>query len=248
MQILLYAAALLLVLLVPQHAAAQTLAGADSAAVAAAMARASQQYRHTVQPESGLYNGPEYVNYVSPGTIGHQFFLQPEAQLGSIAYSGATFQQVPLSYDLVRDRVVLTYPSQAVTVALVSEKVASFTMSGHQFVRLATDSARRGELPTGFYELLLPGPVSLLARHTKKLNQTTVQQNLRLEFRQTDKLFARTTSAFEEITSLKKLVAVLPTHKAEVQHYARLHKLGFSTADRETSAVSLLRYYYTLQQ
>jgi hypothetical protein len=248
MQILLYAAACLLVLLIPRQAKAQTTTQADSISVTAAVATASQQYEYAVQPESGLYNGPEYVNYTQPGTIGHQFFQQAEAQMGTITYSGATYQHVPLSYDLALDKVVLTYPNQAATMALVSEKVRDFTLGSHQFVRLATDSTAKGELPTGFYEVLLAGPVSLLARHTKRVNQTIVQQNLRLEFRQTDKLFAKSANASSEITSLKNLLALLPAHKTDAQQYARSHKLSFSTAERQESALSLLRYYYTLPQ
>ena len=248
MQILLCAAACLLVLTVPRQVVAQTVTKVDSLTVTAAVAAASQQYERAVQPESGLYNGPEYVNYTQPGTIGHQFFQQAEAQMGTIFYSGATYQHVPLSYDLALDKVVLTYPNQAATVALVSEKVRDFTLGSHQFVRLAADSAAKGALPTGFYEVLLAGPVSLLARHTKKVNQTIVQQNLRLEFRQTDKLFAKTANAASEITSLKSLLALLPAHKTEAQQYARSHKLSFGAAERQESALSLLRYFYTLPQ
>jgi hypothetical protein len=248
MQILLCAAACLLVLTIPQQAKAQTITKVDSMTVTAAVATASQQYERAVQPESDLYNGPEYVDYTQSGTIGHQFFQQAEAQTGTITYSGATYQHVPLSYDLALDKVVLTYPNQAATVALVSEKVSDFWLGSHQFVRLAADSTTKGELPTGFYEVLLAGPVSLLARHTKKINQTLVQQNLRLEFRQTDKLFAKTANASSEITSLKSLLALLPAHKTDAQQYVRLHKLSFGAAERQESALSLLRYYYTLPQ
>lgn len=243
---LLYATACLLALPLFQCVMAQVVNTADSSDTAVAVALASQHYTRTVQAESSLYNGPEYVNYAQPSTLGHQFFRRAEAQIGSISYNGGHYQNVPLSYDLVRGLVVLQYPNQAATVALVTEKVTSFTLDTHQFVRLADDSTADAALPAGFYEVLLAGPVSLLARHTKQVQQTQVQQNLRLEFRQTDKLYAKTATAAAEVTSLKKLLALLPAHKPEVQRYARAQQLRFGPTDREAAALSLLRYYYTL--
>lgn len=248
LQKLLYGGAGWLALALPHRVAAQAANGRDSVAVAAAVTAATQQYTRSVRPESVLFNGPEYVNNTQPGTIGHQFFLNPEPQLGSITYRGAHFAEVPLRYDLALDQVVMTYPSQALAVALVPDKIMSFALGSHQFVRLLADSAAGSALPTGFYEVLLAGPVGLLARHTKQIQRATVQQNLRLEFKQTDRLFIRTARASAEVANLKDLLAVLPAHQADVQRYARQQNLRFSAAQREASALSALRYYYTLPQ
>ena len=90
--------------------------------------------------------------------------------------------------------------------------------------------------------------MSLLARHTKRTQQTTVQQNLRIKLDQLGKLVVRTDRTAAEITNLKSLLAVLPAHQPEVQRYAREQKLRFGAAQREASALSALRYYYTLPQ
>jgi hypothetical protein len=248
MQILLYAAACLLVLTIPQQAKAQTIIRADSMTVMAAVATASQLYVKQVQPESVLFNGPEYVNRTLSSTIGHQFFLNAEPQLGDITYRGAQFKGVLLSYDLALGQVVLTYPGPPVTITLVPEQVTNFSLGDHSFVRLLADSAAKSAAPTGFYEVLLPGPVSLLAHRTKRLEETTVQQSLKLEFRQNDQLFVRTASTVAPANNLKEVLALLPSHKAEVQRYARRQKLRFSTAQRENSALKTLQYYYSLPQ
>lgn len=245
---ILYGGACWLALAIPHRASAQATAATDSAAVASAVTAASQQYAKAVRLESLLFNGPEYVNRTLPGTIGHPFFESAEPQLGTAVYQGGYFEGVPLSYDLTLDQVVMTYPNQAVTIVLVSEKLSAFSLGSHQFVRVRGDSATKEVLPTGFYEVLQPGPVSLLARHTKRTQQTTVQQNLRIKLEQTDKLIVRTASAASEVTSLKNLVAVLPAHQADVQRYARQQKLRFGADQRAASALSALRYYYTLPQ
>ena len=73
-----------------------------------------------------------------------------------------------------------------------------------------------------------------------------VQQTLRFEYRQSDQLFVRTTGAAAEVGNLKDLLALLPAHRAEVQRYAHQHSLRFGAAQREASALEVLRYYYTL--
>lgn len=247
-QKLLYASAGWLALALPYQASAQATAITDSAAVAAALASAEQQYTKAVRPESLLFNGPEYVNRTTPGTIGHPFFERSEPQLGTAVYQGARYGAVPLSYDLTLDQVVMTYPNQAVTIVLAAEKLTAFSLGSRQFVRVRADSATKDVLPTGYYEVLQPGPVSLLARHTKRTQQTTVQQNLRIKLEQNDKLIVRTSNAAREVTNLKNLLAVLPAHQADVQRYAREQNLRFGADQRAASALSALRYYYTLPQ
>lgn len=239
---------LVLLALAPHQAGAQSVSRQDSLAVATAVVAATQQYAQDVQPESVLFNGPEYVNRTLPSTIGHPFFENNAPQLGDLTYRGAQFRGVPLNYDLALDQVVLSYPGQAATVQLVPEHITAFSLGNHQFVRLLADSAAKSTAPTGFYEVLLPGPVSLLARHTKRVAQTTVQQNLRLEFRQTDQLFVRTPGTVAPVDDLKDVLALLPAHKAEVQRYARQQQLRFSAAQREASLLSALRYYASLSQ
>jgi hypothetical protein len=212
------------------------------------MAAATQQYAKDVQPESVLFNGPEYVNRNLPSTIGHPFFGSADPQTGTITYRSAHFQGVPLNYDIALDQVVLSYPGRAATVQLVPEKITAFSLGSHQFVRLPADSAAKSAAPTGFYEVLLPGPVSLLARHTKRVEQTTVQQNLRLEFRQTDQLFVRTPTTVAPVDNLKGVLALLPAHRAEVERYAHQQQLRFSAAQREASLLSVLRYYASLSR
>lgn len=223
-------------------ASAQTAFAADSA-----LAGARKAYVAALGNQAVLYDGAEYVDYTTPGTRGHQFFGEPEAQLGSVVYRSGTFTNVPLRYDLVRDQLVLLYPGQAAALMLVPAKVASFSLGSHRFVRVVRDSLAGNGLATGFYELLADGPVRLLARRQKRVYQTIIGQNLTLEYRQTDAVYLRTATAGAEVSGLKDLVALLPDHQADVQRYARQQRLSFAPASRVESAAQLLRYYYSLQ-
>jgi hypothetical protein len=245
---LLYTGACWLALALPYQACAQAPAAADAATLAAAVEAATQQYTKATLVESVLFSGPEYVDPTKPGAIGNQFFMSAEPQLGTVTYRNAYFQQVPLRYDLVLDRVVLTYPNQVANIMLVPEALTDFSLQDRHFIHVLSDSSTSPLLPTGFYELLQAGPVNLLARHVKYLSQTTENQSLAFKFKQVDKVFARSGNTVVEVGRLKDLLALLPAHKAEVQRYARQQKLRFSTAQREASAVKALRFYYTLPQ
>jgi len=236
------ASALLAEVCLARSASAQAAFAADSA-----VTRAQQAYTAALGTQSVLYDGAEYVDYTSPGTRGHQFFGGPEVQVGNVTYRGGTFLQVPLRYDIVRDQPVLLYPGQAAALMLVPAKVANFSLGSHRFVRVVRDSTVASDLPTGFYELLADGPVRLLARHQKRVAQTIISQNLALEYRQTDAVYLRTATTTAEVSDLKELVALLPDHQAEVQHYAKQQRLSFAPANRAASAEQALTYYYSLR-
>ena len=214
--------------------------GPDSAAVAAGRA-----YAADLGTDRMLYDGPEYVDYTTPGTRGHQFFEQPHAQTGSVDYRGGTFADVPLGYDLLRDELLLFYPSLTASIVLPAAHVAGFTLGSRRFVRLVGDTLA-GNLSTGYYEVLAAGPVYVLARHRKQVRQVTISQALTQEYQQTDQVFGRTATTTAEITNLKKLLALLPAHQTELQRYARQQHLSFKPADRAASAGQLMRYYYSL--
>jgi hypothetical protein len=231
----------------PFWAGAQAYTSRDSTLVAEAVQAATQQYVAAVQPESSLFNGTEYLNYAPVGAVSHQFFSEEKPQLGTVHYGGAYFENLLLNYDLVLNCVVLTYPSRLITISLPSERVSAFTLGEHSFVRLSVDSAKGPSMPTGFYEELRGGPLSLLALRIK-VYQAVSLQPLHFGYRQTDRLFIKTATATNEVTNLKHLVALLPAHKADVQRYAHQQQLRFTAAEREASATKLLRYYFTLVQ
>ncbi|MEJ7663230.1 MAG: hypothetical protein WKG07_28680 [Hymenobacter sp.] len=58
----------------PAHA---QVSAPDTAATAAAVVVAGRAYAAALGTDRMLYDGPEYVDYTTPGTRGHQFLEQP---------------------------------------------------------------------------------------------------------------------------------------------------------------------------
>lgn len=228
------------------RAGAQRLS-ADSSASAATSARLRQHYTAGLGYEARLYNGPEYVNYVRRHVKGHQFFASNEPQPTTLEYGGATYSNVPLRYDIVQNRLVLKAPQSALDMVLVSENVSRFVTQGHTFIRLVATAPAEGGLEfTGYYDLLVDGPVRLLALRKKELQERTSTSGLEGEIRQKDGFYIYSAGRYHKAGKASTAVAVFPESKAELRKYIRTQKLKFGDDTREKSLVALVRYYATL--
>jgi hypothetical protein len=232
-----------LAMLLAPPARSQTLP-ADSVLVLARQSAAAV-YQESVGLESHLFNGTEYVNYDLPYITGHQFFLTDKERAGEIRYDGALYSQVPLLYDIHRDQLVLTHPTSALKLKLINDKVQSFRLQGHTFIRLHRDSLAAGTGKTGFYEVLVPGKVPALARRYKDLQETATRDGMTGEFRDVNRYFLLRDQALIAVKSKKDVYQALPERRKELQQFAGAQKLKFGR-QREAGLVALLRYYNEL--
>jgi len=226
-----------------QGALAQPAAAADSGAVASLR----QHQQRALGYESGLYNGPEYVNYVKRYVKGHQFFESAEARLAQVDYSGASYTAVLLRYDLVRDQLVIKAPLGALDMHLVSEQVAGFTLDGHRFIRLAASDNDGLPLRAGFYDLLLDGPMPVLAARRKTLLEESTPRGQEGEITQENELFVYKNQHYYPVSSAGSVLRLFPGHRAALRHYLRAQGLRFRKKSREAAVVALVRQATTLQ-
>lgn len=245
MKTIAFLGSLLLWLALGQHALAQGPA-ADSSQLRLAVQAATQRYYAAVGPESRLLSGTDYINRAKPYMQGSPFFPSPEIMEGSLQYDGFHFEAVPMRYDCQHDQVVVQPPSRAIALQLVPEKVSAFTLDGHHFVRLVTDSVASPQVRTGFYDLLADGPARLLARHTKRSYEQPTQRGMEGSFVETVRFFVQQHDTYQEVAKLKDVTALFPVHKAELQKFARSQRLSFKEGYRERALTALVAYYNTL--
>lgn len=240
---------LLLGLLPTLAGAAQARAqAADSSATASAIRATAQRYYAATQADSHLLNGTEYVSRPKPYVQGSPYFLLPSPQPGSLRYDGFDFVRVPMLYDCHLDRVVVLPPSRAIALQLVPEKVASFTLGGHHFVRLTTDSVANPQVRTGFYDLLVDGPARLLARRTRKLSERPTPQGMEGHYDETIRYVLQRDTAYYVVSRLKDVTAIFPAKKSDLQRFVRSRHLYFREESRAASLTALVAYYNTLAQ
>ncbi|WP_303309438.1 hypothetical protein [Hymenobacter sp. BT730] len=220
----------------------------DSAFLATTARQLNQRYEALVQDQSQLYNGKEYVDYTRyyRKAEGHQFFESNKLQPGSVQYQGHTYPNIPLLYDIRLDQVILQQPATSFYLHLVEENVAAFMLGAHRFLRLENQPASPHPISTGFYELLLDGPVRVLAKRQKEMKELSDQKIYYPVFRSIDQLFLQVGNAYYPVNKLSSVFNALPAQRKELQKFSRSHKLGFKKATREAHLVQLIGYYNSL--
>jgi len=122
--------------------------------------------------------------------------------------------------------------------------VGSFAIGGHRFVRLVADSAMGNAIRTGFYEVLLDGPVQVLAKRAKRLQEHIVNPNVDVQFTGTDRLFLRKDGICYPINRKSAALRVFSARSKEMQSYLKANKLSFKN-DQFESSIALLASYYS---
>ncbi len=213
-----------------------------------ALSKAFYEYDNYFGKNLSLYTGKQYNDKY--GQIGdHQFFMDDYWEQGSIVYGGQFYDSIYLKFDIFNDVVLVEYFSDkglTMTLMLHSPMISSFTLQGHGFVRIETDSA--APIKTGFYDQLFVGSnLSLYARRQKEIVRTSGSNTLKDDFVQKDKYFLLKDGIYYPVNKRGSVVHVLEDHKKEVKHFMKSNRLYYRTEkDRDLTVVA--RYYESLFQ
>lgn len=217
--------------------------------LAAAVEAAVAQYNRAFVGPPQLYNGPEYVDYAMRyhDRTGHQFFISPEKQPGSVHYNGHYFPNLRLSYDVVLQQVVIRQPTSPLNLRLINEQMQEFSIDGHRFVRLLADSTADHVISTGYYEILVDhSRLQLVAKRAKALQEVPGQGFLNVEFNTVDNFFLKRANTYSPINSKRAVLRSFADYKKEVQQYIKAQHLRFGKATFDASLLKLTLYYVSL--
>ena len=203
-----------------------------------------RNYYNTVGENMQLYNGSEYAGSYSR-TNGHPYFETDHLQKGAVLYDGVLYQDIPLSYDLSRDELIISSYAQNFNLKLVSEKVVYFSLLNHVFVRIESDSLLNSTVATGFFELLYSGKMMVLAKRVKQLQSGAAEE--KPKFVQYNRYYIRQANSFSQIESERDLLRVFNDQNEEIKKY--LHKNGFKyKKDPGNTIVKAVEYYAQLKK
>jgi hypothetical protein len=192
-------------------------------------------YTNSTCAEIRLYNGPLYLGY-DHHAKGHPFFLSDTLQTASAEYDGIFYPRLKLSYDLVKDVVIMPNPSNTVLLQLLSEKLSSFTMASHHFIFLQPDSNAQKAPDAGFYELLYNGKVTALAHYVKMAkNQGKAEEDL-ASYLQYDTWYLVRNTRFFAIRTNKKLLDACGAAAGATRTFLRRNNLSFHKDPAKTLA------------
>ena len=220
----------------------------DSAVFAESIHKAVSIYHQSLTPETGLYNGLEYVAFSYTIKNGNPFWMSSKFNTGSVTYDGVFYENVSLLYDLVKRVVIVNQPLYYYNVQLISEKVSSFSLLGHNFIRLEEDSAGKSPIRTGFYDVLYQNRISLLKRTDRKINEElTASEGIIRTIDESINYFIQQNNQFYYVNSKGELLDILKNRKKELSQFIKKNKLNFRK-DKENSLIKTIAYYNEISQ
>jgi hypothetical protein len=188
-----------------------------------------------------LYNGPLYLGY-DHHAQGHPFFRSDSLMPGSADYDGIRYPALDLSYDLVKDVVIIPDKNHSSWLQLLTEKLAAFSVGPDRFIYLSPDSAATNPPSPGYYQLLYNGKARALAKHWKTvLNNGKAEENLSI-FRQYDSWYLEMNDHFLPIHSQSSLLKAFGAGDKGLRNILHSKNISFKNdpAGAITAAAELL--------
>lgn len=231
---------LLLLLVAGTFIVQTTVAQAPTASVKDTVVVQAGTFIDTVTPESPLYNGAEHLDY-HPQTIGIPYFETLDWVNGTLYTNGLIYKNVPMKYDLVKDRVVIRHHNGFYKIELVSQQIDSFSMAGHSFLRLAQNKELL--IPRmGFYEVVHTPLINLYIKRENRIIEFIDNRTIARRVEERTQLFADKEGKRFPINNLNSLLDLMPDHKKAVQRH--LKKAGIRYRKNKVLAATTAVTYY----
>jgi len=198
-------------------------------------------YHDMAGDQSGLYNGGFYYPYPAHIHNGHPYFSSSTPLTGTVWYDGSSYENIPLLYDEVRDELVTPDFKKQYLIQLVKDKVDSFMIQQHRFIRVDKDSLQR--ITPGFYELLLHGKARVLKKEKKIVKEKLASQAERIRSVETStRYFVAVNNSYHEIKSSRSLMNLFGAQKNTVSDTLKRRHIRFRSA-RESFIVEATALY-----
>jgi hypothetical protein len=215
----------------------------DTAFVLSAATHAKKTYRQGLGGHAHLNNGVEHKRYRDEVEL--EAYLEPDWVDGSILYDQELFENVPLMYDMLLQRVVtLHFSGQAID--LITDKVDWFTINGQKFVYRGRGKNDAVMAPA-LYELLDNGNVKLYARRGKRMGEKVEEKGIAYKvFSLKTHFFLYKEGKYISVNGKRALVAALNDKKEALKQFKRENKIHFNKEHKETAIKQYVAHYNKL--
>ncbi len=202
-------------------------------------------YRTSTGLQAHLYNGPQYEPYTKPLNSGHPFFISDSIQKGWVSYDGLEYPDVPMRYDLIRDELLILYPS-GFPVSLIKQKTDSFAISGQRFIKLTNIGYSASGDSAAYYHQLYSSPsISLLAKRIKNVQEMSGRSEIERTVFSKNFYYIRKNGVFHPVRNKKLLLDILKDRKTETQQFIKKNKLRFKQFEKDV--LQTIAYYDQLK-
>lgn len=218
----------------------------DTAFLTASVNFAVDQYAKQLKGESPLHNGTEYGEYTSIHEE-HPFFLNNDWMEGSIVYQNDYYDKIPLQFDISSDKVITEHTTSGAKIQLINNKITTFTINNHRFVKLKAKPGDTLKLTPGFFEVLTEGPhLTLLAKRLKTLQKKIEANETTAEFEEINRYYYLKNGRYYPVKSKKSALQLLADKRSQVKQHLKKNKIRFG-GTRENALIEIAKFYNTIK-
>jgi hypothetical protein len=198
-------------------------------------------YYQAIGENAHLYNGYEYMT-PDARIKGSPFFLTDQISPADLSYDDGYYSQVPIRYDIVLDLVVINRLDQNYTISLISEKLKSFSLLNHYFIRINKDSLHGSGINTGFYDRIYGGKSTTIVKRKKTVLEQ-VQLNIGTMYYLDENIYyVKFGGKYVEVKGKSSVLNLFKDKKSEIKSFLRKNKLNFKS-DFEKTLIATSAYY-----
>lgn len=199
------------------------------------------RYFTSLGENSHLFTGPEYA-YYGNNMDGSPFLASDSMRSGVINFDGIVYANIPLSYDVVLDQVIIRRYNDDIRIRIINEKVKYFSFSDRIFERIEKDSSSASIIGTGFYERLYNGATLVYAKRKKKVEKILSTSRFSYKLISDDSYYIQKKGVFYPIKNKAAAIAAFTEKKKEISQYLRKNKMNYKQ-NPEGTLIMIASYY-----
>ncbi|HTN06788.1 hypothetical protein [Agriterribacter sp.] len=184
-------------------------------------------YYKSLQQQSGLYNGSEYVPYTHLLKEGHPYFDTSVLTPGRVYYNRMVYPDVPMLFDIIKDEIIIQHYNKVFLVQLIHNAIDSFYMQGHYFLHLGRDSVAEGNIQEGFYDRVYDGEIKLFVKRNKFIRESIPDMQVERTAYQKDRYFLFKDNRYHNIYTESSVLKLLKDKRAALKQGLRNSKIKF---------------------
>lgn len=198
-------------------------------------------YFNAISENAHIYTGFEYFT-PDRNIKGSPYYLSDSPWPSDLIYDDSYYKNIPIMYDVVKDEVVTNRLGQNFKISLVTDKLKTFILRKHEFIRVSGDSVNGNSLATGFYDRLYNNKTIVLVKRKARLQETYVYSQISYEYIRQDIYYVIVAGQIVQVDSKSSVLKLFNSKKSEIKAFIRKNKLNFKS-DFERTLVAVSAYY-----
>jgi hypothetical protein len=208
-----------------------------------ALMNVQNYFQNTIGEDAHIFTGREYLGYAA-FIKGHPFFLTDQMQQCEIFYDGTLYENIPLLFDIVSQKIVINRYNQNDTISLLNAKIKYFVLQGHRFENLSFSEGNEEIIRQGIYDILLAGKVNLLVKRIKNIRDG-LKATDPVSFVEEDEFFVKRGKDLIQVYSKNSVLEALNDKSNLVKIFARKNHFRFKK-NIEKELLQTVAYYFKL--